>query len=255
MRMLLNFASWAIVGALSCPTAALADPIRLVAEFRDVGASANLESDSQFSTSSSADALNANVILSNTATTVFAQGLLNSSIAGVTHIFGSGVAMSAINTPGTISAYAVGSANFDVQFELDRSYAFDFTGLFSSSGSPGDTGDTHWSTVLIGVPLGGTPDTTLFNYGGLELTPLSTSGVLPPGRWDIAAHASAANNGLQGTGTSNAWYTFRFDLSPVGEPAPVPEPTSLILIATGLLGVVHARRRRENMWHSHGPRE
>ena len=47
----LNFASWAIVGALTCPTAALAEPIRFVSEGRDVGASANLEFDSQISRS------------------------------------------------------------------------------------------------------------------------------------------------------------------------------------------------------------
>jgi hypothetical protein len=238
----------AVVGALAYSTAALAEPIRLVNDGRAAGA---VIPGPAFVNESSGDVLTGNANFSNDTTNIRAHGALVSSIADLMHISGTGNASSALTTT-VPSEGGTGFASFNVVFEIDRPYLFNFEGVFGSSGVSQYSGG-YWEAFLIQSLV----EFPAFSFGfavdRIEpgATPVSAEGLLAPGTWTFASRAFAGNGGFSPESPSNAAFasnssfTFTLGLSPV-EPAPVPEPATFTLITTGLLGAAHTRRRRKN---------
>ena len=75
----------------------------------------------------------------------------------------------------------------------------------------------------------------------------SFTGLLSPGRYLLDLGATSNGLGLRGTAESKFAFTLDFTAAGGnGGPSPTPEPTSLLLLATGMAGVFRHRRRIQN---------
>ena len=133
------------------------------------------------------------------------------------------------------SSFALARARFEIGFHLDAAQAFRFSHHISgvSFVDGGASSVSHGTAALSGVffhefdPQGST--------GAFE------RGVLPPGDYDLVVDevisglaSGAAPKAFQARGD----FSFKFGLTPV------PEPTSLVLLGSGLLGLFAFRQRR-----------
>lgn len=160
------------------------------------------------------------------------------------HIWGSGAAGASVET--TASGFAMGVAQFSVGLRVYTEHAFTFVGTFATSGvdgRPASVSGGVWQAVLSGP--GG--DTTFFNRG-FDSAVVTESGVIPSGEYRLLVtsqgHATVHQPGLT---TGTATYAFTFDLADTS--APVPEPASMFLVGSGILGLARLRRRR-NAWRN-----
>jgi hypothetical protein len=170
------------------------------------------------------------------------------SIYNVNLTVGTGSAIGTITTDGTIGV--LGGANvLDWNIVLDGNPGNVFTLLGPLTGS-------NSQFLVIGSAFTGTASTLNFNFAGTGLAnfqnPVAGSGV---NYLCFAGQLCAGNTNSINLGTSivGANTSPQSGIQVVAtRPTTVPEPTSLILLGSGLVGIV-ALRRKNVILHKHWP--
>jgi len=131
------------------------------------------------------------------------------------------------------SALTGAISDFILGFDLDTPHRFSFSSLFTAT-----------SGVESDADLEGPAGVVFFQSPAMSSGEFQASGLLPAGRYGLRVFQTVqvTANGLGGAASQHGQYSFTFDLTPAS--AVTPEPASLILLGSGLLGLAGMRWRR-----------
>ena len=231
-----------LLGLLGWGAMAGADPITIVNDQRDTTASARVseagQSVRQTDSQGPGDTLSARASASTGVSVASATATLISSISDPAHLAGTGSALAGFFTlgEGDVSATSL----FQVDLLLDSPFMYAFNGMFNISDFPGGPSaafnEARWSAALS------SGSSYWFNAADTNRGQVSFGGTLPAGSYHFLVGTSAA--GLVdrgGTVVEDSSFDFTLDLTP--PPSPTPEPASLLLLSTGLAGLL-ARKKK-----------
>jgi len=219
-----------------------ADPITVVNDQRATTASARVsvagQSDQQADSQGPGDTLTASASASTGTSVASATATLISSISDPAHLAGTGSALAGFFTLGQGDSSA--TSLFQIDLLLDSPFMYAFNGMFNISDFPaGPTAafnEARWSAALS------SGSSYWFNAGDTNRGQVSFGGTLPAGSYHFLVGTSAAGFVERGgTVVEDSSFNFTFDLTP--PPSPTPEPASLLLLGTGLAGLV-ARKKK-----------
>jgi hypothetical protein len=242
------------VSSVAWPRTVAADPIRIVLDGRQVVAVSLVRDDTGLDRqdrqelrggeSASTD------VMSPQGHSASAVATLVSDVSDPRHMSGVGAGIAIATVPSTNQiglSQNLSLPQFNLAFFLDAPHAFDFDGIFTGTDSlddPQTFSSRTWTAALFATSSG---SSTVFRKG----RPLSTGtdrvreqGLLQPGEYQILVeqalleeiHEPGSTMGLQGE------FAFRFDLTP--SPLVTPEPGSMALLGSGLLGLLGVLRDR-----------
>lgn len=221
------------------PGTAASDPIRINQDARIAAASALIVANrSHTQVQDRQDAsnnLSASVSLS--IGDVFGQGAatLNSSVTAHHISAGGTILATATVTPSPDifrSSLTFAISDLILGFDLDTPHRFDFSAVFTAT-----------SHVESDADLATQGPVVIFQSPPMSSGQVRETGLLPAGRSALRVfqRVDAGASGLGGADSQNGRFSFTFDLSDI---SPTPEPTSLVLLGSGVLGLVGIRQRR-----------
>jgi len=236
---------------LGWPAGARADSISIVHDFRFMAVLASVQdgnvSDRHTDNSQPpGDSMRSAVAATTGTSSASAVATLVSSISDPAHLSGRGTAtgQASINHFGDFSA----SPTFAVDFHLTEPHSFTFASTFTTSahqmmppGPPNVRAGANWQASLTSGFL------TWFNRFDTGPATVTATGALPIGDFHLFLDSGATGTAFRAaTLDAASGFDFTFDLTPMpgGTPSPTPEPASMILFATGVLGAVGIRHRQ-----------
>jgi len=220
---------------LAIPLPGWADPITVVSTSRGILVQAN------------AGSVNAGPValadvqpLSNsvTATNAGQTGTASASVVfsdAPDVLFGANGSVSTSHNSTTINAGGHAESNNSIIFDLTAAQQFVLNAMFTT-GLQDANNQSMWDVMLS--PLGGLSSPG-FHISGSSTLDFLTSGILQPGRYSLSLDFLSNTIGI-GTGGTQAGFNFAFGLADVGAGA-TPEPASMMLLATGLVGLIGGR--------------
>jgi len=238
-RLLLAFV------VLAVPLPVIADPISIVAFTQSSGAAVSTIDRSDVVNNSGQNTLNSRVEMVGPG----GEGLLSAasqliSVASTTegHFAGQGSADASRIQAGSAFAEAFAVAVFSIVFDVTEAQRFDFAGNFQTLEQDADV--IFQAQLFRFDDPGGTALTELFGVNAHFPSIGSPSGVADPGRYLFSVVGNATSVGSVNSGTRRGRLDFDFDLrfSDASATSPTSEPASMMLLGTGLVGLV-ARRR------------
>ena len=225
-----------------CPSLVSAEPVTLISFDRHVFASALVYGPTGFVIDYHEDR-QLNGAHSASAKSEFGgtTALANSELSGVTlsdnfqRLTASGLSTASVSGSGGGSQ---STADVGFEFWVTTPLAFEFIGDFSKDALLSGW-QAHLSRLLDNGDSAGIRFEATSNFGAPDQH-LRFHGSLDPGRYALFVRGNAAGDTVfSNNPASRSQYNFTFTM------APVPEPTSILLVGTGVLSLVaRARRRR-----------
>ena len=243
-----SFSAFGVAIVLTSTTAAAADPISIVSHGRETRASVAVSdssgSDSAAATDQNGSPLMATASASTALSSAASTATQTSQFGNTLNWFGSGTADSVVSTPGTGTFFARSALGviFDVLAPLEYAFRGNFdSGVSPTGGEPPNRGVSTWGFELsrAGVPV----------FTGIGSGPATRSfmGLLEPARYTLSLATEQEVEVAGSAGLGRGAFSFTFDMTPVdASPPAVPEPASLLLLGSGLAGVVGWRKRVRN---------
>jgi hypothetical protein len=152
------------------------------------------------------------------------------------------------HTSTTVASGGHTQVDYGVAFELTEPQYFVFAADVLVSGAH-TSSRSLWFADLFTYP---TEETSIssFQFWGRESGDLQASGLLLPGQYKFS-FGSSSSSFFAGTGGSATAFTFNLSVMDPAVAA-TPEPASMVLLGTGVLGIL-ARRRIRNRRNQSGP--
>lgn len=235
---------WLLLGAaLMMPASGWADPVTILSVDRFAITGAFVGAGPDGSTSDTQRDGNALVSTSTFAAPEGAATATSTLFTTITErsFSGSGGASARQQTT-TFFSGASGHSSLLVNFELSQPQQFNFAGTFTSTGMATNSIYSYWSAVIFVAPA--TRDGVKFlDINSFDSATRTLQGVLPIGRYGFALDA-VANTNTAGTFVSEAQHEFNLRFSDPNGVAPTPEPGSMVLAGSGLVGLIALVRRK-----------
>lgn len=221
-----------------CSSPAHADPITMVQDQRFVMSDAFVFNDLGFVADFSREQLQGSEARDATAEASFANTVSRSDSHLVSTISselgrfsGTGTADAFVRGP---AGLAQASSRFELLFDVNEGRAFDFSAMFDALGG-------SWQAHLTESPGDFERQSLRFSFiSNTGLTQeVSRHGFLNPGRYGFAIRSDAAAATIFGNSPNGrSVFNFAFNTNPV------PEPASLLLVGSGVVGLLGGTRRR-----------